>query len=75
MIDEPMQLALGEESVDEVETAEVPDVHRAKIERLDHPLVLRVAIAVLVRTESVGDTLVGVDDGARKVIRRIYFPF
>jgi hypothetical protein len=53
---------------------EVPNEHRAQVQSLDHPVVLRVTIAVLVRSESVCDTLQGVYDGAGKVIGRVYLP-
>ena len=53
---------------------EVPDVHGPEVESLDHPLVLGVTIAVLVGTESVGDTLDRVHDGASKVVSRVYLP-
>ena len=53
---------------------EVPDVDLAKAESLDHPLVLGVTIAVLVGTESVGNTLDRVHDGASKVVSRVYLP-
>lgn len=53
---------------------EVPDVHFADVEGIDHPLVLGVAVAVLVRTQSVSDTFVRVNNRAGKVVRRIHLP-
>ena len=68
------KLALGEEGIDERDSAEVPDVYFAKLERVIHPVILRVTVAVLVCTESVGDALDGVDDGAGEVVGGVDLP-
>ena len=69
-----MQLTLREKGVNEVEAAEVPDEDWADVERLDHPLVLRVAITVLIRTKGVGDTLERVDDWASEIVSGVDLP-
>lgn len=74
LVDEPVQLAFREQGVDEVETAEVPDVYGSDAESGDHPVILWIAVAVFVRTECMGDTFDGVDNGTGEIVRRIDLP-
>lgn len=41
---------------------------------IDHPIVLRISIAVFVGTEGVGDAFEGINNGTRKVVGWIYLP-
>ncbi len=51
VVDKPLQLTLAEQRVDKVETAKVPNVDLAQVERVEHPVVLRVAVTVFVGTQ------------------------
>jgi hypothetical protein len=53
---------------------EVPDVDLTKSKRINHPLILRVAIAVFVGPQSVGHAFDGIDDWAGKVICWVDLP-
>jgi hypothetical protein len=75
LVYEPMKLALREKGINEVETTEVPDLNRTNAERLNHPLILRVAIAVLVRTKCMRDTLERIHDRASEVVGWVDLPF
>ena len=46
-----------------------------KFQGVEHPLILWVPITILHRTESMGDPLNGVDNGAAEIINRVYLPF
>lgn len=71
LVNEPMELALGEKGVHKVEAREIPKVRLADLEGVDEPEVLGVPVAVLVGAESVGDALDRVYDGASKVVGRV----
>lgn len=74
LVNEPMQLALREQCVDEVETAEVPDGDGPDVQRFNKPVVLRVTIAVLVCPQSMRYAFEGVDDRAREVVSGVNLP-
>ena len=68
LLDKVLQLTLGKHGVDKVDTAEVEDFDLGEAKTLEEPLVLLLACCVLIGTESVGDALNVVDDGAGKVV-------
>ena len=47
LVDEPLQLALREQRLDEVDATEAPQVHLPQLEVREEPLVLRIAVGVL----------------------------
>jgi hypothetical protein len=49
----------------------ISGAHRAQLERILDPRVLRDAVGVLARAQRVRDALERVDDGARKIVRRV----
>ena len=55
LVDEFGEFAFREQGADEVHAGKVPDVDFAEVERGEHPVVLRVAVAVFVCAEGVGD--------------------
>lgn len=74
LINKPVELTLGQKSVDEVQATEVPDIDFAKPGSLEHPLILGVPIAIFVSPEGVRDTFDRVDNRAGKVICGIDLP-
>lgn len=86
-----MKLALREQCIDEIKATvrrmnnrtrgrqryqpKVPDIDLAKPNCFGHPVVLRVAIPVLVRPQSMRDALDRIYHGTGKVVRGIHFPF
>jgi hypothetical protein len=73
LVDEVLQLTLGEQRVLEVETAEVLDLGVVReVEVLEEPLVLAIAVVVLVGATGVGHTLDRIHDRARKVVDRVH---
>ena len=71
----PSQLALAQKRLDEVEAGKVPDVDLSQVKRIQHPLVLRVAVPVLDCSESVCDTLEAVDKRASKIVGGVHLVF
>lgn len=53
---------------------EVPDVDGTKFKSFYHPEILGVTVPVLVRPQSVGDTLDRVNDRAGEIVGRIDLP-
>jgi hypothetical protein len=73
LVDEVLQLTLGEQSVLEVESAEVLDLGVVRqVEVLEEPLVLAIPVVVLVGATGVGHTLNRVHDGAREIVDRVH---
>lgn len=73
LIDKPLQLALAQHRPHEIEPRKANDFDGTHAQRLEHPRVLRVSVLVFERAEGVGDAFQAVDDGTRKVIRRVDF--
>eukprot|EP00964_Phaeocystis_antarctica_P067193 scaffold40659_cov71-Phaeocystis_antarctica.AAC.6 len=71
LVDDPLQLALGEERAHEVDAREAPQVDGPQPQRLDEPLVLRVAVRVLPVAQRVRHALDRVDDRAGQVVRGV----
>lgn len=71
LVNEPSELTLGEERLDEIEPRKVPDVDLAKAESLEHPPVLGVTVTVLDGSESMSDTLEAIDERAGEVVGRV----
>ena len=72
VVDEPLQLALREQHVREVQAREVLDDDLAHAGGLQHPVVERVAVVVLCRAQRVGHALERVDDRSREVVERVH---
>ena len=53
---------------------EVPDVYRSDVESLDHPVVLRVAVTVLVCPKRMSDSLERVHDRAGEIVSGVNLP-
>lgn len=70
-----MQLALGQEGVNEVQTTEIPYVNSSHVGGFEHPLVLRIAITVLISSECMRHALDRINNGTGKVVGRVDFPF
>ncbi|GIX63884.1 uncharacterized protein BcabD6B2_33190 [Babesia caballi] len=68
VVHKPLQLALGQHGLDEVEPAELVYLHRPKAALFDEPVVLRYPGRVLVRAQRVRDALDRVHDGTGKVV-------
>ena len=73
-VDDLGELALREDRADEAQPREIPVVDVAQAERAQHPLVLRVAVFVFGRAESVGDALERIDERATEVVGRVDLP-
>ena len=71
LLDEPGELALGQDRVGHAEAGVVPDVRPAQAQRLEEPAVLDVAVVVLGGAQRVRHPFDAVHDRARKVIGRV----
>ena len=71
LVNEPLDLALGEHALLEVEAGELPDVDLAEVHDLLEVLEHRVAVDVLAVTERMSDAIVGVDNRAGEVVGRV----
>mmetsp|Transcript_20495 Transcript_20495/g.66555 ORF Transcript_20495/g.66555 Transcript_20495/m.66555 type:complete len:550 (-) Transcript_20495:685-2334(-) len=72
LVYEPLQLALREGGGHKVEPRVVPNVHVPEAHRILDKVVLRLAVAVLARSQCVRDALDGVHEWARAVVRRVH---
>ena len=68
------QLTLGQERPDKVDSGEVPHMNLAQLQGVEEPLILRVSVGVLGGSQSMGDSLVAVNHGARKVVHGVHLP-
>jgi hypothetical protein len=75
LLHEPLQLPLTQQRINKRQASKVPNLNLPQLERIQHPLVLRVPIAVLVRPQRVRNPLDRVDDGATEIIRRVDLVF
>jgi hypothetical protein len=53
----------------------IPDVHRSQVKRFNHPLILRITIAILIRPQSMRYSFDGVHDRTSKVVCWVNLPF
>lgn len=52
----------------------VPYMNVTKTQSFDHPVVLRISLAIFIGSKSMCNTLDRVYNRASKIIRRVYFP-
>lgn len=71
ILDKILQLSLTQNSVNEVDPAEIKDLNIGETKSLKEPLVLFVTGPVLVGSESVGDAVEMVDDRTSEVVHGI----
>mmetsp|Transcript_3780 Transcript_3780/g.10537 ORF Transcript_3780/g.10537 Transcript_3780/m.10537 type:complete len:363 (-) Transcript_3780:291-1379(-) len=71
VVDEPGQLALGQDGVGELRLGELHELHLARLRGLQHPSVHLVAVLVLDGAERMGHSLDGVHARAGEVVGRV----
>ncbi|KAH3684301.1 hypothetical protein WICPIJ_004741 [Wickerhamomyces pijperi] len=74
LVDEPLQLTLGQQSSDKVHSGEIPDVHFSQVQVDQEPLVLRVTVTVLDGSQSMGDTFDGIDNWDTEIVGWVHLP-
>lgn len=71
LLDEELELPLGQDGVDEIDPREIKDLDMRQPELLQEPLVLGFPVRVLVGPEGMGHPVERVDDGTSHVVHRV----
>ena len=72
LLHEPAELPLGEHCILQVEATVFVHIRLPDPQLLTEPRVLRVSVVILGGTQGMSHAFMAVDDGARKIVRRVH---
>ncbi|KAH3670728.1 hypothetical protein OGAPHI_001243 [Ogataea philodendri] len=74
LVNKPLQLSLGKQGSDKVDSGKIPNVHLSQVQSLQNPLVLDVSVSVLDSSQCVSDSLYSINNRNTEVVSRVHLP-